>query len=144
MFRSQLSDHPQASSFVLVLLLLFQPACFVYLVCGCMLSVCMCVQCTCQCDVWSWTVTTVTVHDHVYVCPVYLPMWCLVVNCHNCDSSRPDIIGRYIRHTYTQTTYSHIPDRQSKQAERVVTALAQRMTPEDGQIIATETCRVFN
>jgi hypothetical protein len=38
MFRSQLSDHPQGSSFVLALLLLFQPACFVYLVCGCMLS----------------------------------------------------------------------------------------------------------
>jgi hypothetical protein len=31
MFRSQLSDHPQGSSFVLVLLLIFQPACFVYL-----------------------------------------------------------------------------------------------------------------
>jgi hypothetical protein len=41
MFRSQLSDHPQGSSFVLVLLLLFQPACFVYLVCGCMLSMCV-------------------------------------------------------------------------------------------------------
>jgi hypothetical protein len=31
----------------------------------------------------------------------------------------------------------------SKQAERVVIALAQRTTPEDGQITATETCRVF-
>jgi hypothetical protein len=44
MFRSQLSDRPQGSSFVLVLLLLFQPACFIYLVCGCMLSMCVCVS----------------------------------------------------------------------------------------------------
>jgi hypothetical protein len=50
MFRSQLSDYPQGSSFVLVL---YQPACFVYLVCGCMLSMCMCIRCTCLCDVWS-------------------------------------------------------------------------------------------
>jgi len=42
-----------------------------------------------------------------------------------------------------QTTYSHIPDRRSKQAEKVVIALAQSTTPEDGQIIMTETCRVF-
>jgi hypothetical protein len=60
MFQSQLSDHPQESSFVLVLLILFQP------------------------------------------------------------------------------------DRRSKQAERVVIALAQRTTPEDGQITTTEICRVFN
>ena len=31
----------------------------------------------------------------------------------------------------------------SKQAEKVVIALAQRTTPEDGQIIMTEACRVF-
>jgi hypothetical protein len=37
----------------------------------------------------------------------------------------------------------NIPDRRSKQAERVVIALAQSMTPEDGQIIMTETCRAF-
>jgi len=42
-----------------------------------------------------------------------------------------------------QTTYSHIPDRRSKQAEKIVIALAQRTTPEDGQIIMTETRRVF-
>jgi hypothetical protein len=53
-------------------------------------------------------------------------------------------IGRYTGHTYTYTTYSHIPDRRSKQAERVVIALAQRTIPEDGQITATEKCRVFN
>ena len=52
-------------------------------------------------------------------------------------------IGRYTGHTYAYTIYSHVPDRRSKQAEKVVIALAQRTTPEDGKIIMTETCRVF-
>jgi hypothetical protein len=98
MFWSQLSDHPQGSSFVLMLLLLFQPACFIYLVCGCMLSA------------YVMSGHELSVHDQT---------------------------------SHRQTTYSHIPDRRSKQAEKVVIALAQRTTPEDGQIIMTETCRVF-
>jgi len=32
----------------------------------------------------------------------------------------------------------------AEQAEKIVTALARRTTPEDGQIIMTETCKVFN
>ena len=39
--------------------------------------------------------------------------------------------------------HKKIPDRRSKQAEKVVIALAQRTIPEDGQIIMTETCRGF-
>jgi hypothetical protein len=91
MFRSQLSDHPQGSSFVL------------------------------ECYYYSFRLLASSIW--------YVAVCCLCV----CVSGVPAYVmsGRE-------------SDRRSKQAERVVIALAQRTTTEDGQITATETCWVFN
>jgi len=49
--------------------------------------------------------------------------------------------GRYT-HTHRQHTATYQTDKASR-LRKVVIALARRTTPEDGQIIMTETCRVF-
>jgi len=64
----------------------------------------------------------------------------------NCVSSQPNIPQTSTSGTHTQTTYSHIPNKQldtNKQRSRNSTK-HERRTPEDGQTIVTETCRGFN
>jgi hypothetical protein len=77
----------------------------------------------------------------VYVCAClnYLCVEYLVVN----TTKHPT--HKYIRHAHTLTTYSHIPNKQldvNKQRSSKSTK-HERRSPEDGQTIVTETCRVL-
>jgi hypothetical protein len=62
----------------------------------------------------------------VYVCAclMYLSVGCLDVTVHNQTSHRQVHPG-----THTQTSYSHIPNKQRKQAEKVVIALSMKDDP---------------
>ena len=62
---------------------------------------------------------------HMCACLMYLSVGCLVVNC-----SQPNIpqTSRSGTHTHRQH-YNHIPNKQRKQAQKVVTALSTKDDP---------------
>jgi hypothetical protein len=91
------------------------------------------------------------------VCVVKLFVWYVAVCClHVCV---PDVLvcgmfgceqtsHRQVHeaHTHTQTTYSHIPNKQLDDADKQRSSNSTkhgRRPPEDGQTIVTETCRVL-
>ena len=75
----------------------------------------------------------------VRACLMYLSVGCLVVT-----TKHPTY--KYIRHAHTETTYSHIPNKQFDDANKQRSSNStkqERRPPEEGQTIVTETCRVL-
>ena len=130
MFRSLLFHHLQGPAFRAQCCYYFS-ACLrrqvVYLVCGCMLSMCVRARCTCLWDVWVWLLLLCLFTSSSCL----FGMWLYVV---------------YVRHAYTQTTYSHIPNKQLDNTNKQRSSNStkhERRPSEDGQTIVTETCRVL-
>ena len=97
-----------------------------------LLLLCLFASSSCLFGIWLYV---------VYVCEwlMYLSVRCLVVN----TTKHPT--DKYIGHAHTQTTYSHIPNKQldaNKQRSSNSTK-HERRPPEDGQTIVIETCRVL-
>ena len=146
MFRSQLFDHLQGAVLrALVLLLLL----------------CLFASSSCLFGMWLYVV-------YVCACLMYLSVGCLVVSepsipqtstsgthTHTSDVLVCGMFGcfttkhptdKYIRRAHTQTTYSHIPNKQLDDANKQRSSNGTKhegRPPEDGQTIVTETCRVL-
>jgi hypothetical protein len=71
----------------------------------------------------------------------------VLLGCELSNSSQPNIPQTSTSGTHTQTTYSHIPNKQLDEANKQRSSNStkhERWPPEDGQTIVTKTCRVFN
>jgi hypothetical protein len=77
------------------------------------------------------------------VCVPDVPV-CGMFDCEHFTTKHPT--DRYIRHAHTQTTYSHIPNKQLDDANKQRSSNSTKnesRRPEDGQTFVTEKCRVL-